>query len=73
MRIGVLASGTTEFDVIETAQSELARIEVGMLPGENKLRRQPARGQGVGNWREFDGFRSCSDDERDTIATQPSP
>ena len=57
----------------EALQAMIAKLEPGMLAGDEQVRRLAEGGERVGNRAELDGFGTRSDDERDAILAQLSP
>jgi hypothetical protein len=69
----VVLPRTAEIDPPELVQSELSRIELRMLPGQDDRRRDALRRKRMGDGLQFDGFRSGADDQPYIPGTQPSP
>jgi hypothetical protein len=71
VRIGL--ARTTEISTRIGVEAVLARIEACVLAREDQARRNAARGQRVGEGRQFDRFRPGADDQPYVRGTQPSP
>ena len=51
----------------------VAKLQAGMLAGDEQMRRLAESGEGTSNWTELDGLGTRSYNERDTILAQLSP
>ena len=71
--VRILLSGKPEIDQREPAQAEIRRLQRFMLSGDDQARPKPARGERVGDRREFDGFGPGADHQPDVGDTQTSP
>lgn len=51
VRVGMGQAGAIEIKAFEMPKAVIARIEVGILAGEHKPGREPARGERGRDWR----------------------
>jgi hypothetical protein len=51
----------------------VTKLQAGVLPGDEQVRRLAKSGEGMGNGTELDGFRTRSYDERNAILAQLPP
>jgi hypothetical protein len=54
-------------------QTMVAKLQAGMLAGNEQMRRLAKGGESMGNWTEFDGLRTRSDNERNAVLAQLPP
>jgi hypothetical protein len=71
MRIGGTRAIETRYVI--AIKTEISRIEVGMLSGQDEGGLQAECAEARGDGREFDRFGPCADDQPDIRATQISP
>jgi hypothetical protein len=69
----VLLSRTIEWVNRGWVKPEFARVEAGMLTGEDQRRREIPGGQSAGDRRQLDRFGPGPDDQPDIVERQPSP
>jgi len=65
--------GAVEGRGCEAFQAMVAKLQAGMLAGDEQMRRLAESGEGTSNWTELDGLGTRSYNERDTILAQLSP
>jgi hypothetical protein len=58
---------------VKPGETELAKVETWMLPGQDEARRYPALGQRLRDGKKLDGFRTGADDQPYVGKTQSSP
>jgi hypothetical protein len=73
MRMRVFPAGAGQRDARECIEAELARLQTGMLAGEDERRREPMPEKGAGNRCQLYGFGPGADDQPNVGETQPSP
>jgi hypothetical protein len=57
----------------EAVEAMIGKFEPWVLPRHEQARLLAKIGKGPGDWTEFDGFRTRSDDKRNTGLAQLSP
>jgi hypothetical protein len=72
VKLRVFLPGTAETNLAEVSKAERLGVE-GLLSRQHDRRREAARGERMGDGRQFDGFRPGPDDQPDIGETQPSP
>jgi hypothetical protein len=73
MFVRVRKARTAEADAAIVAQPIVCRIQRGVLASENQRRFQPARGERMSDWSQFDCFWPGANHQPDVGETQPSP
>jgi hypothetical protein len=73
--VAVRIGGTRAIEAraVIAAETEIGRIESGMLSGQDEARLQTECGEAGGDWRELDRFGPRADDQPDIRAPQISP
>jgi hypothetical protein len=71
--VGIVLPATAQRYCVEPGETVFAKIEGGMLPGQDQARRYPAGGKRLGDRGKLDGFGTGADDQPYVGKTQSSP
>ena len=66
MEDGVGLTGAVKRGGVEPGEAVIGQLEAGVLAGDDQPRPLATRRQRMGNRTKLDGFRTRSDDKRDT-------
>ena len=63
--VGILSPGAAQADDREVGEAMLGGVERGMLAAQDDARLEAAVSEGMGDWRQFDGFGPGPYDQAD--------